>query len=109
MVPGAGIDFRLAGGGGCEIGRGVAAGSEAIEDDAEVASPGIRFGGVGGLYDGAEHHVDRRYVGLDQRRVEIERHRLPLEQRMHARKQLLERPLELADVAEVEAGQETAQ
>ena len=64
MVPGAGIDFRLAGGGGCEIGRGVAAGSEAVEDDAEVASPGIRFGGVGGLDDGAEHHVDRRYVGL---------------------------------------------
>src|SRR5207248_5768835 len=48
-------------------------------------------------------------VVLDQRRVEIERHRLPLEQRMHARKQLLDRPLELADVAGVEAGTDTAQ
>jgi hypothetical protein len=35
---------------GCEIGRGVAAGSEAVEDDAEVASPGIRFGGAVDAY-----------------------------------------------------------
>src|SRR5438876_7015168 len=64
MVPGAASTSGWPGGGGCEIGRGVAAGSEAVEDDAEVASPGIRFGGAGGVDHGAEHQVDRRYVGL---------------------------------------------
>jgi hypothetical protein len=46
---------------------------------------------------------------LDQRRVEIERHRLPPKQRMHARKQLLEGTVELAQMPEVEARQEAAE
>jgi hypothetical protein len=46
---------------------------------------------------------------LDQRRVEIQRHRLTLEQRIHARKQQVERPLDLPDAPEVETRQETAE
>ena len=46
---------------------------------------------------------------LDIGRVEVERHRLPLEQRMDTREQLVERPVELAEVAEAEAAQKTTQ
>src|SRR6266508_5672867 len=48
-------------------------------------------------------------VMLDQGRVEIERDRFPLEQRMHPRKQLLERPVELAQMPKVEARQKAAE
>ncbi len=46
---------------------------------------------------------------LDVGRVEVERHRFAIEQRMHTRKQLVERPIELADMAETEATQKAAQ
>jgi hypothetical protein len=46
---------------------------------------------------------------LDVGRVQVERHRLPLEQRMHAREQPVERAVELADVAEAEAAQKPAE
>src|SRR6266849_1364718 len=52
--------------------------------------------------------ADRAMV-LDVGRIEIERHRLPTEQRMHARKQLVERPVELTDMAEAEAAQKPAE
>jgi hypothetical protein len=41
--------------------------------------------------------------------VQIERDRLPIEQRLHARKQLVKRPIQLADVAETEAAQKAAE
>ncbi len=50
-----------------------------------------------------------RAVVLDVGRVQVERHRFPIEQRMHAREQLLECPVELADVAETEAAQKAAE
>ena len=50
-----------------------------------------------------------RAVVLDVGRVQVERHRLPIQQRLHARKQLVERPVELADVTEVEAAQKAAE
>ena len=43
---------------------------------------------------------------LDQRRVEIERHPLAAEERVHTGEEMLERPVELLNVAEVEAGEE---
>jgi len=46
---------------------------------------------------------------LDVGRVQIERHCLPIEQRMHASEQLVERPVELADVTEAEAAQKAAE
>jgi hypothetical protein len=50
-----------------------------------------------------------RAVMLDVGRVDVERHRLPVEQRMHTREQLVECPVELADVTEAEAAQKTAE
>ena len=50
-----------------------------------------------------------RTVLLDVGGVQVERHRLPLEQRLHARKQPVERPVQLADVAETETAQEPAE
>ena len=46
---------------------------------------------------------------LDIGRVEVERHRLATEQRMHACEHRVERPVELAEMAEAEAAQEPAQ
>src|SRR6266542_1421745 len=48
-----------------------------------------------------------RAVMLDVARVQVERDRLPLEQRMHPGAQLIERPVELAEMAERETAQET--
>jgi hypothetical protein len=50
-----------------------------------------------------------RPVVLDVGRIQIERHRLPIEQRMHAREQLVERPVELTDMTEAEAAQKASQ
>jgi len=46
---------------------------------------------------------------LDVGRVQIERHRLPPHKRMHAREQLVQGPVELADMAETEAAQKPAE
>ena len=48
-----------------------------------------------------------RAVMLDIGRVEIERHRFPIELRMHTGEHLVEGPVELADVTETEATQKT--
>jgi hypothetical protein len=48
-------------------------------------------------------------VMLDVTRVQIERHRLPVEQRMRTRKQLVEHAIQLRDVAEREAAQEATE
>lgn len=46
---------------------------------------------------------------LDVGRIQIERHRLPIEQRVHAREHLVERPVELTDMTEAEAAQKASQ
>lgn len=46
---------------------------------------------------------------LDIGRVQVERHRLPLHKRMHTSEDRVERPVELAEVAEAEAAQEAAE
>ncbi len=50
-----------------------------------------------------------RAVVLDVGCVQVERHRLPIKQRMHTREDLVERPVELAEVAEAEAAQKAAE
>jgi hypothetical protein len=46
---------------------------------------------------------------LDIGCIQVERDRLPIEQRMHASEQLVECPVELADMTEAEAAQKAAQ
>jgi len=50
-----------------------------------------------------------RSVVLDIGRVQVERRRLPIEQRMHPGEHLVERPVELADVPQAEAAQKAAE
>jgi len=59
--------------------------------------------GVGAA--GALARADRA-VCLDVARVEVERHRLPLEQAVHASEEVVERAVELAEVPERETTQE---
>jgi hypothetical protein len=88
-----------------------------------AASAQLRVQPLAGLADKTEQRMPSNLAGigavgalaragrpvmLDQGRVQIERHRLPLEERMHARKQLVERALEPADVAQAEAAQKPA-
>ena len=84
----------------------------------------LRVEPLAGLADKAEQRMpaDLAFVGaacplpradravmLDVGRVQVERHRLPLKQRMRTRKQVVECPVELADMTEAEAAQKAAE
>ncbi len=76
-----------------------------LADKAEQRMPGDLAGvGAARALPGADPPVV-----LDQGRIQIERHHPPVEQRMHAHKQLLERALELAQMPQAEAREESAE
>ena len=76
-----------------------------LGDEAEERVPGDLAGvGAARALAGAD-----RAVVLDKRRVEVERRLPTLDERVDAGKQLVEGPVELADMAEVEARKEAPQ